>query len=82
MKRMTPMIVASLGLAVSATAMSAQSDMDADGDGMFSLVELQTAYPDLTEETFLTADTDADGLLNEDELEAARAAGLIPAEEG
>ena len=36
----------------------------------------------MTEEQFTTADVDADGMINETELADARAAGLIPADQG
>lgn len=52
---------------------------DTDGNGTYSLEELQAAFPDLTQEVFTAADTDADGALSADELKAAQDAGNIPA---
>ena len=71
------MIIAST-LALGATAALAQ-EMDADGDGLVTWDELSVAMPDVTEETFTLADTNVDGGLDADELQAAVDAGLIPA---
>lgn len=53
--------------------------VDEDGNGTFSMEEMQAAYPDLTEETFAEIDSNADGAIDADELAAAEAAGLLPA---
>lgn len=55
---------------------------DTDSNGIWSLTELQTAYPDLTEEVFLTLDANKDGGLDETELTTAIAAGTLVAKEG
>lgn len=69
--------------AAGASPLLAQDMLDANEDGFLSLAELQAAYPDLTEEAFTEADANGDGVLDQDELAAAREAGLIPmAEEG
>ncbi len=52
---------------------------DSDGDGMFSFDEMLVAYPTLTEETFITIDTNGDGGIDEEELAAATEAGVLPA---
>lgn len=52
---------------------------DVDGNGVYSMEELVAAFPELTEEVFKAADTDADGALSADELKAAQEAGNIPA---
>lgn len=62
-------------LLVSTPALFAQ---DADGDGLVTFEELVAAHPEVTEETFAAADTNVDGTLDEEELAAAREAGLIP----
>ena len=54
---------------------------DVDGDGMVSMEEFTAAYPDLTEETFAIADTNADGALDADEIAAAAEAGILPMNE-
>ncbi|SEM77277.1 EF-hand domain-containing protein [Palleronia pelagia] len=53
-------------------------EIDADGDGLLSLREAQTAIPELTEEVFLMADTDGNGLLSQAELLSANERGLLP----
>lgn len=70
-------------LAVPAFAQDTEADMalDVDGDGYVSMEEVQTAFPDVSQDDFAVADTDGDGLLSAEELEAARAEELIPAEE-
>lgn len=50
---------------------------DMDASGAYSMEELQTAYPDLTEEGFAQLDLSADGEVDADELAAAREAGVI-----
>ncbi|MEQ9243753.1 hypothetical protein [Roseovarius indicus] len=63
-------------VAFSAHAMSAQ--IDTDGDGKASLVELQTVFPELTEDLFLEIDTNADGLVDDEEMMIAIEAEMIP----
>ncbi|MFY0596137.1 MAG: EF-hand domain-containing protein [Cognatishimia sp.] len=50
---------------------------DTDGNGTFSLAEMQAVYPELSEERFVTIDTDESGELSEDELKAAMDAELL-----
>ncbi|MBM7067335.1 EF-hand domain-containing protein [Actibacterium sp. 188UL27-1] len=64
---------------LTALAVSAATEMDTDGDGMFSLTELQVAYPDLTAETYASLDANADGMVDPEELAAAQEAGVLPA---
>jgi len=52
---------------------------DTDGNGTFSMEELQVAFPDLSEEVFAEIDTSADGEVDTAELEAALGAGLLTA---
>ena len=52
---------------------------DADGNGTYSLEELQTVYADLTAETFAAVDANADGQADMAEIDAAIAASLLPA---
>ncbi|MGR3436432.1 MAG: hypothetical protein ACU0CO_16340 [Shimia sp.] len=72
----TKIIMASAIAAFAGTAALAQ-EMDADGDGLVTWDELSAAMPDVTEETFTLADTNVDGGLDADELQAAIDAGLI-----
>ena len=55
------------------------TEMDANGDGMLSMAELQAVYPDMTADQFATVDTNADGSLDATEVAAATDAGLLPA---
>ena len=80
MKRYT-FTAACLAAAVFATAAAAQ-EIDANGDGLYSLEEMLAVFPAMTEETFTTADLSGDGLLDAEELAAAQADGLIPMQDG
>ena len=55
---------------------------DTDSYGIWSLTEMQTVYPDLTEEVFLTLDTSKDDGIDVAELTAGVAAGTLVAKEG
>ncbi len=55
---------------------------DTDSNGIWSLTEMQTAYPDLTEEVFLSLDANNDGGIDMAELTTAVAAGTLVAKEG
>lgn len=52
---------------------------DTDGNGVFSMEELQVAYPDMDVNLFIAVDTDESGEVSVDELTAAQESGLIPA---
>lgn len=52
---------------------------DTDGNGTFSLAEVQAVYAAVTEEAFKAADTDASGELSADELKAAIESGAFAA---
>jgi hypothetical protein len=52
---------------------------DADGNGVWSLTELQANYPDLTEDAFKSIDANADGGVDVAELTAAVADGAVKA---
>ncbi|MHC0053009.1 EF-hand domain-containing protein [Actibacterium sp. D379-3] len=79
MTRITMMALAS-GLALTGAVFAQDTaKIDANEDGMFSMEELLVAYPTLTEETYLTMDSDADGLINDEEFATAIGQGLLPA---
>lgn len=80
MKKFTLQAVAVIALTVSATTLSAQSEIDTDGDGLLSYNELLAAYPAITEENFIALDTNADGAVDGDEMKAAIEAGTLPTE--
>ena len=83
MKHIALTLATLLGLsAVPAIAQDLPEIADTDSNGIWSLTEMQTAYPDLTEEVFLTLDTNKDGGIDTAELTAAVAAGTLVAKEG
>ncbi|MEM1431067.1 MAG: hypothetical protein AAGG09_16555 [Pseudomonadota bacterium] len=53
---------------------------DTDGDGMYSFDEVLVTYPALSESAFAELDVDGDGMLSAEEMAAAEASGLLPAE--
>ncbi len=65
-------------LTLSLGAATAATEWDTDGDGMYSFEELLTAVPTLTEEAFLTIDSNGDGAVDADELAAAQESGVVP----
>ena len=70
------------GLAANTQEMDPAIDtIDTDGDGMFSLEELQTAHEEMTEELYNTIDTDGNGTVSPEEHQAALDAGTIGSQE-
>lgn len=68
-------------LCLPAFAMGAgAAELDANGDGLLSVVEVQAVYPDVTAETFSAMDLNADGALDDAEVTAAQEAGVMPVE--
>lgn len=65
-------------LGLSATSVLAETMVeDTDGSGGYSMEELMTAWPNMTDELFAQLDVDASGEVSADELTAAKEAGLI-----
>lgn len=60
-------------------AQDAPAIADADGNGTWSLEELQVAYPDLTQDSFTAMDVNADGGIDAEELAKAIGDGMLPA---
>ncbi len=78
MTRMTMMAVPVAILAGTAWAQEpAPALPDANGDGVWSMEELQASVPDLTAEVFTQVDVNADGSIDAVELQAAITAGTI-----
>ncbi len=77
-KRMNLILAGLMGLGI-ATAATAQSVEDTDGDGVYSMEELMVAFPNLTEDVFTTIDENADGAVDQTELTAALDAGVLVA---
>lgn len=65
-----------------AGAVMASTNIDADGDGVFTYDEMLAAFPELTEETYVAVDANADGVVDADELAAAQDSGLLPQTDG
>jgi EF hand len=82
-----PMNKFALTIATLATAMSpalAMSDnaveVDANGDGVLSLEEVQAIWADVTAEDFAVMDANSDGSLDDEEIKAAENAGMMKSE--
>lgn len=71
--------IAVSALCLPAYAMGAgAADLDANGDGLLSVTEVQAVYPDVTAEQFSAMDLNADGALDDAEVQAATEAGVMP----
>lgn len=83
MKRIA-IILAPLAFASAALAQTLPEVADADGNGTWSLVELQTVWTDMTEEQFAAVDANGDGEADATELQAAldNAVIMAPATDG
>lgn len=79
---MTRILIATGAMILTGMAVYAMTDLDTDADGGVSLQELQAAHPEVTEDQFQSADTNGDGMIDEIELSEARAAGILPADQG
>ena len=78
MKNIALTLATLLGLAaVPALAQDLPEIADTDSNGIWSLTEMQTAYPDLTEDVFVTLDANKDGGVDTAELTTAVAAGTL-----
>lgn len=80
MKKITAYSAAlALLLTGGALAMSdSAAQVDANGDGVLTIDEVQAVYPDVTAETFSAMDLNADGALDDSEVTAAEEAGVMP----
>ena len=71
MKRFA-LILAPLAFATAAMAQTALPEVaDTDGNGTWSLVELQAVWTEMTEEGFAAVDTNADAAVDTAELQVA-----------
>ena len=50
---------------------------DSDGDGVYSMEEMRAAYPDVSDDVLVQIDVNEDGAIDEDELAAAIAVGVL-----
>ncbi|MFT6074412.1 MAG: hypothetical protein ACJAZ1_001328 [Yoonia sp.] len=53
--------------------------IDINGDGMYSLPEIQAVMPKISEDDFVVLDTSGDGILDADEIAVGVSAGMLPA---
>ena len=81
MKKTVLTLMAAFGLALP-TSLLAATEVDANGDGVLTIDEVQAVYPEITAEAFTAMDVNADGALDDDEVVAAQEAGMMPATEG
>jgi hypothetical protein len=81
-KSMKKMYLPAIAATIFAVPTLAMEVADADGDGAFSLAELATTYPTLTEEAFGGMDVDQDGVINAEEFARALELDLLPKSEG
>lgn len=81
MKRLA-IVLLPLALGSTAIAQSLPEVPDTDGNGSWSLMELQAVWTDLTEDGFAAIDGNADGEVDPVELQAALDNGVITAPEG
>lgn len=64
--------------ALLATPVFAQTELvDTDGNGSYSYTEVMEAHPDVSEDDFAEMDANGDGEVDEDELQAAKDAGML-----
>lgn len=77
MKRLMFMTVAAFGLGTPLLAQTLPEIADTDANGTWSLVELQAAWPDLTDEVYVKVDVNADGGVDQAELTTALAEGVL-----
>ena len=59
-------------------AFAQDAAIDINGDGMYSLPELQAVMPEMSEDDFAGLDTSGDGVLDADEIAVGVTAGVLP----
>ncbi len=74
----TTFISALILAGLTTTASFAATELDANGDGLVTLDEMNTAYPEIEASEFAAMDVNADGVLDSSEVAAAQDAGLLP----
>ncbi len=79
---MTRKLLTATAILASAAAAYAMTEIDANGDGSVTYEEMITIHPEVSEAQFADADTDGNGMIDETELAAARAAGILPDDQG
>ena len=76
----TKMLIAPFALltALVVPAFAQDAAIDINGDGMYSLPELQAVMPEMSEDDFVVLDTSGDGVLDADEIAVGVTAGMLP----
>lgn len=79
--RMATLALAAMGaLALPSIALAQDaSEIDANGDGVMTLDEVQAVFEEVTADSFSAADENKDGALDDAEMVAAQEAGILPA---
>lgn len=79
---MTKFIAILLGMGALANAAIAMGEraieVDANGDGLLTVDEVQAVYPEITAEIFAEVDTNNDGVLDDSEMVSGQEKGLVP----
>tara|TARA_R110002124_G_scaffold112195_4_gene266193 strand:+ start:610 stop:849 length:240 start_codon:yes stop_codon:yes gene_type:complete len=75
----TPILALAAAGLLAATGAAFAHEMDTDQDGLYSLAEMRTEYPNLTQQEYDALDTNADGAVDAAELAAAIESGALPA---
>ncbi|WP_191090088.1 hypothetical protein [Histidinibacterium aquaticum] len=70
-----------LATIVALPAIAQMEEVDTDGDGMASLQELQTVYPNLSEDDFAMLDANSDETLDADEMTLGIEDGVLATED-
>lgn len=81
MKKLTLAFAAITALTPAFAMGESAVEVDANGDGVLTIDEVQAVWADVTAESFSQMDTDADGVLSDEEIKAAEEAGLLKAPE-
>ncbi|MEP2533218.1 hypothetical protein [Shimia sp.] len=76
----TPVLAALTAVILGTPAFAAT--LDANGDGVLTIEEVNAAFPEINAEAFSAMDVNADGVLDAEEVSAAEQAGLMPATDG
>lgn len=71
-------IMGAMALMVLGAPLAALEEVDANDDGVATLEEIQAVYPDFAPAEFAELDTNADGMLDEDEYALGVEDGIIP----
>ncbi len=75
-------VAALVAALAAAPAAAGGSDIDSDGDGLYSLAELRVFYPTLTADAYRRIDANGDGAVSPSEFRAGQDDGLLPPVEG